>query len=134
MRKICIVLLLIVSLFLPVMNEAAACEEVETFTVAMDNSEAKPYAISGAPTLYFKNGRAYCSAHLSSGNREDYLRTQIILKDGKKYLQSWETGGHIYIEVSGSCKVERGKVYTLVQQVYVNGVRHHDHSVSMRYK
>ena len=134
MRKTWIAFLMIVVMLVPMMSVASAYEEDKVWTVAVEEADAQPYVISGQPTLYYKNGRAYCSAHLSSGNRNDYLRTQIILKDGTKYIQSWEKGGYDCVVVSGSCKVERGKVYTLVQQVYVNGVRHHDHSVSVRYK
>ena len=133
MRKTCIVFFLMAVLLVPIMNKASAYEKDANWMVAMEEG-ATPYVISGAPDLYFKNGRAYCSAHITSSDRRDYLRTQIILKEGKKYIQSWEKGGYEFVGVSGSCKVERGKVYTLVQQVYVNGVRHHDHSVSLRYK
>ena len=131
MRKAFIIFLLIVSLFIPVMNEAVAYEKDTTCSVQVSNSGVT-YAIAGSPEIIIRNGRAYCSASLSSGNRKDYLRTQIILKQGKKYIQSWEKGGYDCVIVSGNCKVEPGKLYTLVQQVYVNGVRHHDHTVTAR--
>lgn len=82
---------------------------------------AQPRAVSADPILYFSGTTANCSANCNTGNTSDKVSATLTLYQGGTYVDSWSGSGTGSAFISGSCKVQSGKSYTLILSYSING-------------
>lgn len=91
------------------------------FTPVVEGVESLPYDMSDRVAFQIDNNVAYCSGHAYS-RASDNIQVEILLKNGKHAIQSWSKMGNGHVSVSGKCKVEPNRVYTLIMRVKVNDI------------
>lgn len=101
------------------------------FTPVAESAEPLPYSISDRMAFQIDNNVAYCSGH-AYAQSSDKIQVEILLKNGKYAIQSWSKMGNGHVSVSGKCKVEPNRVYTLIMRVKINGVSRPEMTRSVR--
>lgn len=95
---------------------------VAVFTLLLTvNSFAAYKSASAKPSLTFNGTTAVCFASCKGDLSTDTVSATLTLYQGKAYISSWSASGTGRIPVSGECKVEKGKNYTLTLTYSVNG-------------
>ena len=82
------------------------------------------------PTLTFQGTTAKCSLTVYGDNGNDRISATIELRQGNTVVDSWSTSGSGWINWSGSASVTRGRTYTLVINVTINGTEYSPISIS----
>lgn len=102
-----------------------------SFAPVTEGAEPIPYNTSDRMSFQIDNNVAYCSAHAYS-RASDNIQVEILLKNEEHAIQSWSKMGNGHVLVSGKCKVEPNRVYTLIMRVKVNGVSRPEMTRSVR--
>lgn len=74
------------------------------------------------PTLTFSGTTAECSAICVGNKSTDRVTATLTLYDEDSTLDSWTASGTYRVVPNGTCKVDKGKTYTLVLTWAINGV------------
>ena len=83
---------------------------------AMENRAIHPFL-----SLSFSGTTANCFATCRSGNSSDRFAMTLILEQGGVEVDSWSASGYGQVTISETCPVTKGKTYTLVLELSING-------------
>lgn len=74
-----------------------------------------------SPLLYFTGTTANCSMEANAG-KNDYITATLKLMYGTTQLAAWTSSGYQRVVINNKSKeVEKGKTYTLMAIVKING-------------
>ena len=82
------------------------------------------------PSLTFQGTTANCRVYARGDNSSDKVSATIELRQGNTVVDSWSTSGSGWINWSGSASVTRGRTYTLVVNVTINGTKYSPINIS----
>lgn len=82
---------------------------------------AQPRANDNRPVLSFNGTSASCYVNCKSTSTSDKVSATLTLYQGGTYVDSWSESGTGSAFISGSCKVQSGKSYTLTLSYSING-------------
>ena len=71
--------------------------------------------------LSFSGTTAVCFATCRSCNSSDRIAMTLILEQGGVEVDSWSASGYGQVTISETCPVTKGKTYTLVLEMSING-------------
>ena len=71
--------------------------------------------------LSFSSTTAICFGTCRSGNSSDRIAMTLILEQGGVELDSWSATGYGQVTMTKTCPVTKGKTYTLVMELSING-------------
>ncbi len=71
--------------------------------------------------LSFSGTTAICFGTCRSGNSSDRIAMTLILEQGGVELDSWSATGYGQVTMTKTCPVTKGKTYTLVLELSING-------------
>lgn len=87
-----------------------------TMILTMTASARVPMA---EPYLSFSGTTAYCQGYVKS--QGDDISITLELLQGTKLIDSWSKSGTGQVLLEKTCKVEKGKTYTLELHTTING-------------
>jgi hypothetical protein len=82
----------------------------------------QPKNSSASPTLVFNGTTAICSVMCRGNSTTDDIDATLTLYQGSIVVDSWYASGKYRINISDSCTVQSGKMYTLTVEYAVNNV------------
>lgn len=77
---------------------------------------------SASPTLVFNGATATCSVVCRGNSTTDDVDVTLTLYQGSEVVESWSASGKYRVNISDTCTVQNGKVYTLTVEYTVNSV------------